>query len=116
MYSAHTGQCPACTCASSTGTAQRTSHAAALRRLHLPGCVPHRYLSKLTQSKVGKLTTVATEAIKDGAGTWFPCAGTITPWDSHLGSEEYPADCECIRTILVTHRVLRIKLDGCVTV
>jgi hypothetical protein len=53
-----------------------------------------RYLSKLTQDKDGKLTTVATEAIKDGPGTWFPCSGTITPWDSHLGSEEYPADCE----------------------
>jgi hypothetical protein len=44
-----------------------------------------RYLSKLSQAKDGKLATVATEAIKDGPGTWFPCAGTITPWDSHLG-------------------------------
>ncbi|WIA30300.1 hypothetical protein OEZ86_000388 [Tetradesmus obliquus] len=56
-----------------------------------PGSV---YLSKLSQDKAsGKLTPVATEAIKDGPGTWFPCSGTITPWDSHLGSEEYPADC-----------------------
>lgn len=58
--------------------------------------VVRRYLSKLSQDKAsGKLTPVATEAIKDGPGTWFPCSGTITPWDSHLGSEEYPADCEC---------------------
>ena len=22
----------------------------------------------------------------------MPCAGSVTPWNTHLGSEEYPAD------------------------
>ncbi|MBU2359325.1 MAG: PhoX family protein, partial [Alphaproteobacteria bacterium] len=25
-------------------------------------------------------------------GLWVPCAGSVTPWNTHLGSEEYPAD------------------------
>jgi len=29
---------------------------------------------------------------KDGFGGWVHCAGMTTPWNSHLGSEEYPAD------------------------
>ena len=26
---------------------------------------------------------------KDGFGGWVHCAGMTTPWNSHLGSEEY---------------------------
>ena len=25
-------------------------------------------------------------------GLWVPCAGSVTPWQTHLGSEEYPSD------------------------
>jgi uncharacterized protein len=25
-------------------------------------------------------------------GLWVPCAGSVTPWQTHLGSEEYPTD------------------------
>lgn len=25
-------------------------------------------------------------------GLWVPCAGSVTPWKSHLGSEEYEPD------------------------
>jgi len=25
-------------------------------------------------------------------GVWTPCAGSVTPWQTHLGSEEYPPD------------------------
>jgi hypothetical protein len=25
-------------------------------------------------------------------GLWTPCAGSVTPWQTHLGSEEYPTD------------------------
>ena len=25
-------------------------------------------------------------------GVWVPCAGSVTPWQTHLGSEEYPYD------------------------
>lgn len=29
---------------------------------------------------------------KEGFGGWVHCAGMTTPWNSHLGSEEYPAN------------------------
>ena len=25
-------------------------------------------------------------------GLWTPCAGSVTPWETHLGSEEYEPD------------------------
>ena len=25
-------------------------------------------------------------------GLWVPCAGSVTPWQTHIGSEEYPPD------------------------
>ena len=25
-------------------------------------------------------------------GVWTPCAGSVTPWQSHIGSEEYEPD------------------------
>jgi uncharacterized protein len=25
-------------------------------------------------------------------GLWLPCAGSVTPWGTHLGSEEYEPD------------------------
>ena len=28
-------------------------------------------------------------------GLWIPCAGSLTPWDTHLGSEEYEPDARC---------------------
>jgi len=49
------------------------------------------YLSELEQDDKGKLTVKATKAIDfstDG-GLWIPCAGSVTPWMTHLGSEEY---------------------------
>jgi uncharacterized protein len=52
------------------------------------------YLSELTQSADGTLTPVSTRAIDFSAlgGLWNPCAGSVTPWNTHLGSEEYPPD------------------------
>ncbi|MBZ4023117.1 alkaline phosphatase [Rhodobacter sp. TJ_12] len=56
------------------------------------------YLSELTQDADGKLTPVSTKPIefKDLGGLWVPCAGSVTPWGTHLGSEEYPADAQGI--------------------
>jgi secreted PhoX family phosphatase len=51
------------------------------------------YLTELNQEKdSGKLTAVSTENIDFSSygGLWVPCAGSVTPWNSHLGSEEYP--------------------------
>ncbi|PTV95469.1 hypothetical protein C8J27_104105 [Rhodobacter aestuarii] len=56
------------------------------------------YVSELHQDADGKLTPVSTKPVefKDLGGLWVPCAGSVTPWGTHLGSEEYPADAEAI--------------------
>lgn len=53
------------------------------------------YITELNQDKTtGKLTPKWTKNIDFTAfnGLWVPCAGSVTPWGSHLGSEEYPPD------------------------
>ena len=49
------------------------------------------YLTLLNQAATGILTPVATRPIDFSAlkGGWVHCAGTVTPWGTHLGSEEY---------------------------
>lgn len=56
------------------------------------------YLTELKQDADGKLTAVSTKPVefKDVGGLWVPCAGSVTPWNTHLGSEEYPANAEAI--------------------
>lgn len=53
------------------------------------------YLTELQQNaNSGELTAISTTPI-DFSGTdglWTPCAGSVTPWGTHLGGEEYPAD------------------------
>ncbi len=50
------------------------------------------YLSELKQDASGALTAISTRPIDFSSvgGLWTPCAGSVTPWGSHLGSEEYP--------------------------
>ncbi|NLZ16450.1 MAG: DUF839 domain-containing protein [Desulfobulbaceae bacterium] len=51
------------------------------------------YLTELTQDKTtGKLSAISTRNIDMSGveGLWVPCAGSVTPWMTHLGSEEYP--------------------------
>ncbi|HET9157775.1 MAG TPA: alkaline phosphatase PhoX [Myxococcaceae bacterium] len=52
------------------------------------------YLSELSQGADGKLSVTSTKPIDFSSvdGLWTPCAGSITPWNTHLGSEEYPTD------------------------
>lgn len=52
------------------------------------------YMNELSQdAATGELTVVANSmkfvSQKDGFGGYVHCAGTTTPWESHLGSEEY---------------------------
>ncbi len=56
------------------------------------------YLSELSQATDGTLTSVSTRSIDFSAlgGLWNPCAGSVTPWNTHLGSEEYPPDARSI--------------------
>lgn len=37
---------------------------------------------------------------KDGFGGWVHCAGQTTPWNSHLGSEEYEPDAKSVEATL----------------
>jgi len=53
------------------------------------------YLTELSQdTTTGKLTATATRALDLAGinGIWDPCAGSVTPWNTHLGSEEYEPD------------------------
>ncbi len=52
------------------------------------------YLTELSQDANGKLTAKSTRPIDFSGvnGLWIPCAGSVSPWNTHLGSEEYPAD------------------------
>ncbi|MEW6514303.1 MAG: alkaline phosphatase PhoX [Pseudomonadota bacterium] len=52
------------------------------------------YLTKLQQKRNGELVPVRTRALDFSHvnGGWVHCAGSVTPWGSHLGSEEYEPD------------------------
>lgn len=53
------------------------------------------YLTEVSQnSSTGKLQALTTKAIDLSSinGIWNPCAGMVTPWNTHLGSEEYEPD------------------------
>ncbi|MEZ5778677.1 MAG: DUF839 domain-containing protein [Paracoccaceae bacterium] len=52
------------------------------------------YVSEVSQGDQGKLSYISTKPIDFSAlgGLWVPCAGSVSPWGTHLGSEEYPAD------------------------
>jgi secreted PhoX family phosphatase len=57
------------------------------------------YLTELSQDgTTGALTPVSTANIDFSAfgGLWVPCAGSVTPWGNHLGSEEYPPNARAI--------------------
>jgi len=58
-----------------------------------------QYVTELKQDKkTGLLTAVKTQNIdyKEWGGLWVPCAGSVTPWNTHLGSEEYPPDARLV--------------------
>jgi secreted PhoX family phosphatase len=52
------------------------------------------YISEVKQDDAGNMSFISTKPIDFASvgGLWVPCAGSVTPWGSHLGSEEYPAD------------------------
>jgi len=56
------------------------------------------YLTELQQNTDGTLTPISTKNIDFSAwgGLWVPCAGSVTPWGTHLGSEEYPPNARAI--------------------
>src|SRR6185369_5271132 len=56
------------------------------------------YLSELSQAADGTLTAISTRPIDFSSvgGLWNPCAGSVTAWNTHLGSEEYSPDARSI--------------------
>ncbi len=58
------------------------------------------YISEMSQASDGALTPISTRSIDFSSigGLWNPCAGSVTPWNTHLGSEEYPPDAKSIET------------------
>lgn len=57
------------------------------------------YLTELEQDREnGSLRAVTTKNIdfSEYGGLWVPCAGSVTPWGTHLGSEEYPTDARVV--------------------
>ena len=55
-------------------------------------------LAKLSQSKSdGKMTVDSIKQVNFSGvnGLWIPCAGSRSPWNTHLGSEEYEPDARC---------------------
>ncbi len=57
-----------------------------------PGAV---YVSALDRTAEGVLSAVGAPKLVDfdaSGGVWFPCSGQVSPWGTHLGSEEYEPD------------------------
>ncbi len=55
-------------------------------------------VAKLGQAKADGKMTVSTIRQIDFSGVnglWIPCAGSRSPWNTHLGSEEYEPDARC---------------------
>lgn len=58
-------------------------------------CTPGAmYVSPLAVSDEGAVSVQSSAPVDFSAvgGLWNPCAGQITPWNTHLGSEEYEPD------------------------
>eukprot|EP00803_Ostreobium_quekettii_P000985 evm.model.scf_1732.1 EVM.evm.TU.scf_1732.1 scf_1732:14451-19347(+) len=49
------------------------------------------YLAELSQDAAGELSVIKFENMDwtEFEGIWVPCAGSVTPWQTHLGSEEF---------------------------
>lgn len=54
------------------------------------------YLTQLNQGRKGDLTPLRTRVLDASSihGGWVHCAGSVTPWGTHLASEEYEPDAQ----------------------
>lgn len=66
------------------------------------------YLTELQQDEAGELTAVRTSPIdfSEWGGLWVPCAGSVTPWGTHLGGEEYPPNARAYGEMAVDEDLL----------
>ena len=59
------------------------------------------YITKLNQDANGILSAEKTRHIDFSKveGGWVHCAGSVTPWGTHLGSEEYEPDAKDVEAV-----------------
>ncbi len=59
------------------------------------------YLSELTNTH-GAFRPKSTRPLDVSAlgGVWYPCAGVVTDWQTHLGAEEFPIDARFFQTAI----------------
>lgn len=65
------------------------------QRIDLYGQLPMvMNLARLEQGRDGRLVATDLSNISMNAvnGLWIPCAGELTPWNTHIGGEEYEPD------------------------
>jgi len=57
------------------------------------------YITELEQTENGHLKAISTKNIDMAHinGLWVPCAGSVTPWNSHLSSEEYEPNARAVK-------------------
>ncbi len=63
------------------------------------------FVTKVKQDATGDLEAEWTKAIDLASvdGVWTSCAGSVTPWGTHLASEEYPPDARPIEQAMVDY-------------
>jgi hypothetical protein len=67
------------------------------KQLSLYGALPMPMnLANIKQDQHGTLSVVGLKNISMAGvgGLWIPCAGELTPWNTHLGGEEYEPDAQ----------------------
>lgn len=71
------------------------------------------YVTKVMQADDGMLTAVDTQPVDFSAdwGLWVPCAGSVTPWGTHLGSEEYEPDAAKIEAVTSVAELQKLEED-----
>ncbi len=57
------------------------------------------YITELEKTDNGHLKAISTKNIDMSKinGLWVPCAGSVTPWNSHLSSEEYEPNAKVVK-------------------
>ena len=62
----------------------------------LPAPMNLSQLSQNTSTGQLSISSIKNIDVKDVGGLWIPCAASMTPWTTHLGSEEYEPDAKLV--------------------